>query len=105
MFSDEQIDKLVDRIVEFYQPEKIILFGSYALGNATENSDLDLLLIKETNEPAMNRAEGIHKVVRDLFLPIDILVYTPSEILKDRDRKFTFINDVMKTGKILYASR
>ena len=105
MVSDKDLNKVVSRIVEFYQPEKIILFGSYAQGNPNENSDLDLILIKETNEPALDRAEGIHKALRDLFLPMDILVYTPSEISKDKDRKFTFIHDVLKTGKILYASR
>jgi predicted nucleotidyltransferase len=105
MVSEQEINKIIYRIVEFYQPEKIILFGSYALGNANENSDLDLLLIKDTAEPPINRAEGIHKVLRDLFLPMDILVYTPSEISKDQDRKFTFIHDILKTGKILYASK
>lgn len=105
MVTEQEINNVVSRIVEFYKPEKIILFGSYALGNADENSDLDLLLIKDTAEPPINRAEGIHKALRDLFLPMDILVYTPNEILNDQDRKFTFIHDVLKTGKILYANR
>ena len=105
MLSEQELNSVVSRIVDLYQPEQVILFGSYALGIANENSDLDLLLIKETNEHPINRAAGIRKALRDLLLPMDILVYTPSEIAKDKNRKFTFIYNVMKTGKILYASK
>lgn len=103
MVTEQDLGRLVSRIVEFYQPEKVILFGSYANGNADENSDLDLLLIKETDEHPLNRAAGIRKALRDVLLPMDILVYTPSEISKDQERKFTFIHDVLKSGRILYA--
>jgi uncharacterized protein len=105
MITEQDINIVTNRIVEYYQPEKIILFRSYALGNANDNSDLDLLLIKETDELPINRAAGIRKALRDILLPIDILVYTPSEISKDIERKFTFIHDVIKSGKILYASK
>jgi uncharacterized protein len=103
MVSEQDLNRVVSRIVEFYQPEKVILLGSYAFGNADENSDLDLLLIKETDEHPLNRAAGIRKALRDVLLPMDILVYSPSEILKDKERKFTFIYDVLKNGKILYT--
>ena len=105
MVSQLEMDMVVSRIVDFYQPEMVILFGSYASGNAHEGSDLDLLLVKQTNENPINRAAGIHKALRDLFIPMDILVYTPAEIAKDKERKYTFIHDVLKTGKLLYASK
>jgi uncharacterized protein len=105
MITEQDINIVTKRIVEFYQPEKVILFGSYALGNANDNSDLDLLLIKDTDEAPINRAAGVRKSLRDILLPMDILVYTPSEISKDKERKFTFIHDVLKSGKILYASK
>lgn len=104
MVTEKDINTVVARIIEFYKPQQIILFGSYAMGTADENSDLDLLLVKDTDEPVLNRTEGIYKVLRDLFLPMDILVYTPSEIRKDKDRKFTFIHQALKTGKILYGN-
>jgi len=81
----------------------VILFGSYASGNAKEGSDLDLMLVKQTNEDPINRAAGIRKALKDLFIPMDILVYTPAEIEKDKERKFTFIHDVLKSGKVIYA--
>jgi len=103
MISQPEIDHVVSRIVEFYEPEMVILFGSYASGNAKEGSDLDLMLVKQTNEDPINRAAGIRKALKDLFIPMDILVYTPAEIEKDKERKFTFIHDVLKSGKVIYA--
>ena len=105
MVSQKDLDHLVSRIVDFYQPEMVILFGSYATGQANEGSDLDLLLVKQTDENPVNRAAGIRKELRDLLLPMDILVYTPSEIANDKERKFTFIYDVLKSGKVLYATK
>lgn len=105
MVSELELDKVVARIVEFYQPEQVILFGSYAYGVPHEGSDLDLLIVKETNENPANRTAGIRYALKDILLPMDILVYTPTEIAKDKDRKFTFIHDVFKLGKILYANK
>jgi predicted nucleotidyltransferase len=103
MVSQLEMDRVVSRIVDFYQPEMVVLFGSYATGNAHEGSDLDLLLVKQTNENPLNRAAGLRRALRDILIPMDILVYTPSEIAKDKERKFTFIHDVLKSGKVLYA--
>ena len=103
MISELEISKVISRIVEIYRPEQVILFGSYAQGNANENSDLDLLLVKKTTVHPLNRAAEIRKALRDVLVPMDILVYTPEEILRDKERKFTFIHDVLKSGKVLYA--
>jgi len=103
MTIDNQLEIIVNRIVERYHPEKIILFGSMAEGTATDKSDIDLLLVKETNSPPYERAAGIRRLLKDLLLPMDILVYTPDEIEKDRKRKFSFVYQVLKSGKVLYA--
>jgi len=105
MVTQKQMDQLISRIVDYCHPQQIILFGSYAGGRADENSDLDLLIIKETNEAIFERAAGIRKNLRDFIFPMDILVYTPSEIEKDKGRKFTFIHDILKSGKLLYAEK
>ena len=55
MVSSSPIDEVVEAIVKFYNPEKIILFGSYASGAAREDSDLDLAVIKETSQPSFKR--------------------------------------------------
>ena len=59
--------------------------------------------MKQTNENPLNRAADLRKALRDILIPMDILVYTPSEIEKDKERKFTFIHDVLNSGKVLYA--
>jgi predicted nucleotidyltransferase len=105
MVSELDLDKVVARIVDFYHPEQVILFGSYACGMPHEGSDIDLLIVKETNENPVNRTAGIRNALKDILLPMDILVYTPTEIAKDKDQKFTFIHDVFKLGKILYANK
>ena len=102
MISPQQIQRITNRIVDVYQPEKIILFGSYAHGTASENSDLDLLIIKETEEASVDRAAMVRKSMRDFLLPMDILVYTPQEIEENQKSKFSFIYQVIKTGKLLY---
>lgn len=103
MVSSDELNRILSRIIEVSQPDAVILFGSYASGNATEESDLDFLLIKQTNELPVNRAASIRKALRDILYPMDILVYTPDEIEKNRNKKFTFIHEVFKTGKILYG--
>ena len=62
----------------------VLLFGSYANGNAHEGSDLDLLLVKQTNENPLNRVADLRKALRDILISMDILVCTPSEIAKDQ---------------------
>lgn len=60
LISIEQIQTVVDTIVEHYQPQTV-LFGSYATGEATEGSDLDLLVIKDTDLPRHRRLVGLGK--------------------------------------------
>ncbi len=75
--TDEIIQEIKNRIVKGVHPEKIILFGSYAYGNPTKDSDLDLLVILPTEEPMHKRTIKIRKLIRDIRVPKDILVYTP----------------------------
>jgi predicted nucleotidyltransferase len=91
-------------------PYKIILFGSYAKGNANEHSDIDLMVILDTEEVAKNRNERMEKklYIRELVRGInrefamDILVYSKAELQKARDYYHFFIDEVEKTGKVLY---
>jgi len=105
MITQQELDQIITRMIRLCQPEKIILFGSYANGTALENSDLDLFLVQDTKESAVERSAMIRENLRDFLLPMDILVYTPDEVEKDKDRKFTFVHEVLKSGKVLYARR
>jgi uncharacterized protein len=55
-FKKEEIHKVVDKIVSEFDPEKVILFGSYAWGRPTEESDFDLFILKKTSERRIDRA-------------------------------------------------
>ena len=97
-----KITTAVRRIVKNNNPQKIILFGSYAPDNFNEHSDLDFLIIKETNLPSHKRGREIRKNLRGLKIPIDIVVYTPKEIKEWKDEKHSFISKILEEGRILY---
>ncbi|MFH0775308.1 MAG: nucleotidyltransferase domain-containing protein [bacterium] len=103
MITEGQIDEIKGRIVENFKPEKIILFGSYAEGNFREDSDLDLLIIKESNIPRYKRGREVRKYLRGLKVPIDLIVYTKDEIQKWNNVKTAFITTVIEKGRVLYG--
>ncbi len=97
------IEEIKDRIVEHMQPEKIILFGSTVSGETDEAKDVDILIIKETDLPKHRRAREIRRRLRDLLVPIDILIYTPGEVQSWKDASSAFITDILRNGKVLYG--
>ncbi len=106
MITEEQIQAVVRRIVEGYQPDQIILFGSYAYGTPTEHSDLDLLIIKKDAEQ--------RKIERDLKIrhllwggpmpPMDIFIRTPQELHQAVADVYTVEAEAVAKGRILYAA-
>lgn len=93
------VSNIVEQIAKAYQPQKIILFGSYARGTQNQDSDIDLLVIKDTQEDFIARIRNIRKSLL-CSLPLDILVYTNDEIDKLKDE--WFINDILKEGIVVY---
>ncbi len=102
MIDADKISEVIKKIVAGYNPEKIILFGSYAIGNQDENSDLDLFVIKDSDLPRPQRTFFVRKILLGTGIPIDIIVYTPSEIEKSKDDKHGFVYQVLNYGKTLY---
>ncbi len=101
------IPDIVERLTRYYQPERIILFGSYAYGQPTPDSDIDLLIIKETNERPIDRRVRVREIVYQPSrrTPISPLVITTAELsqrLRDGD---DFLREVMSRGKVLYERR
>ena len=68
--------------------ERIILFGSYARGDATEQSDVDLMIIAKSNLPRFKRSWELYKLLRPHPFAMDIVVYTPQEIEKGKKQKY-----------------
>lgn len=88
-------------IAKQYQPEKIILFGSYATGNPTPDSDVDLLVIIDTKRSTWELGVEISLMLKHSF-PLDIIVKTPQEIIKRLNYGDFFIRDIVEKGKVLY---
>jgi predicted nucleotidyltransferase len=96
-----EIEEKLRPIIEKYRPDKIILFGSYASGNPTPASDVDLLIIMNTNRSTLDLAAEVSSSIKHTF-PMDILIRTPQEIAKRLQLGDFFIRDVMETGRVLY---
>ncbi len=107
MITQSKINKIVKAIANNYNPDKIILFGSYAYGKPTRDSDLDLLVVvKKNSQPRYKRAREIRRYLWGIAdIPKDILVYTKDEIDEWGEVKEAFITNIMKKGKILYENR
>ncbi len=99
----ETLPQAIERIVSALKPEKIILFGSYAEGNPTHDSDIDLLVITDGNSKEKYRA--ISMLLYPRQFPVDIIVKTPNEVeeaLKGGKDNSFFIREIIKKGKVLY---
>jgi predicted nucleotidyltransferase len=95
---------IIDRIVRGllpYQPERVILFGSVARGDADEYSDIDLIIIKETGQRFIQRSIDVMAYLpRDVS--IDVLVYTPQEFQAMQEQGNPFIQEALKDAVLLY---
>ena len=98
----QQIDEISTRIIENIDPEKIILFGSYAKGNHNEDSDLDLIIVKQSNLPKHKRGIEIRRLFYGLLIPMDLKVYTPEEFENELKNKYSFLNSVLKGSRTIY---
>src|SRR2546425_4674478 len=96
------IDRLVRRIVEQFAPEKIILFGSHARGDAGPDSDVDLLVVMRVEGSKRDRTIEVRKALAGMGLAKDVIVATPEEVEKYRDLVGTIIHPAMREGKLLY---
>jgi len=99
------LPQAVKRIASTLKPEKIILFGSYAYGNPTHDSDVDLLVIIETNGNYKEKVREISMLLYQRQFPVDILVKTPKEVeeaLRGGVDNGFFIREIVKKGKVLY---
>ncbi len=99
---DKRIQEVADKIVREFQPEKIILFGSYAWGNPGPDSDVDLFVVKETQDPSLKRIEALDRIFSRREFPMDFLVYTPAQVQKRMEIGDFFMEEIMSKGQILY---
>jgi predicted nucleotidyltransferase len=102
MVTMSQIEELAQRIGREFHPERIVLFGSYARGPVTGDSDIDLLVVAQTSLPANKRYAAVRRLMADVPGAFDIVVKTPDEYNRWR----SVVNDIVyfadKYGKVIY---
>jgi predicted nucleotidyltransferase len=101
--TSKDIREIVQQIVERFRPQKVILFGSYAQGKPTPDSDVDLLVVMETDEQTLHAAARISAAIDHPF-SLDILVFKPSELKASLERKGVFVTEVMAKGIVLHEA-
>src|SRR6266498_3259471 len=99
----ETLPAAIERIVSKLKPEKIILFGSYAYGNPTPDSDVDLLVIMKTSAREIDRYIAVSNLLYPRQFPVDILVKTPKEVeAASRKKGNFFMREILSKGKVIY---
>ena len=101
MVKQQNISAFVKRLADEFHPKRVILFGSYAYGTPTPDSDVDLLVVMPHDGPAAVQAAEIRKRVRAGF-PMDLVVRSPAEIDRRLAMDDFFIREVVERGKPLY---
>ncbi|MEK7328914.1 MAG: nucleotidyltransferase domain-containing protein, partial [Chloroflexota bacterium] len=101
----ETLPGAVRRIARRLRPEKIILFGSYAYGKPTPDSDVDLLVVMKTQAASVDRFLAVSQLLIPRPFPVDILVRTPQEIARALKKGDFFVEEIVLQGKVLYERR
>jgi predicted nucleotidyltransferase len=103
MITRKRIRCVCDQIVQLFRPEKIVLFGSYAGGKPTEDSDVDLLVVMPFRGKGFRKAAEIRSQI-DADFPLDLIVRSPREV----DRRLAwgdlFLREVTERGEVLYEA-
>lgn len=99
----QSIQEMVRRLVERFNPEQIILFGSHARGMAGPDSDVDLLVVMPVSASKRAMQIEMRVALHDIRVPKDIVVATPEEVARRRDIVGTIIRPALREGKVLYV--
>jgi len=108
---EDQIDRATIRamaqlIVERFDPEQIVLFGSHARGESSEHSDVDLLVVLRSDAVEPQRGNPIRRAIADRFvLPVDVMIRSPEVLARQRKDPHSMIHKVLEEGEVLYERR
>ncbi len=96
------IEEIIRKIVEAFQPRRIVMFGSRARGDTRPDSDLDLMVEMETHNPPAERMRTISALFGLHRWAMDLIVYTPQEVEEHRPYRNSLIRVIESEGKVLY---
>ena len=103
MVENSQIEDFANRIAKEFKPERIILFGSYASGSASPDSDVDLLVVMPHDDKGWRVATQMRQRARPSF-PMDLIVRTPQQIRDRLALDDPFVREVIERGRVLYEA-
>ena len=101
--TSRAIDAMVQRLVERFAPDQIILFGSHARGTAGPDSDVDWLVVMPFAGSKREKRIEMRIALHDIVVPKDIILATPDEVSRDRDLVGTIVRPALREGRVLYA--
>ena len=104
MFDYAEAERVIQMAKDKIDPMLMIVFGSVAKGTAGEDSDLDLILVKESDEGGFIRSAKARAALRGSKIPIDITVYTPEEFKERLSDEYSLAYEAMVTGRVVYGS-
>ncbi len=104
MIAGKTIGDAARILADAAQPLKIILFGSYADGKPTEESDVDLLVIERTVPDKLGEMVRLRRLLRPLRIPVDVLVYSEDEVREWGHLPGTALYWALKQGKVLHEA-
>jgi uncharacterized protein len=102
--SDKTLEKIIEKILEVIIPDKIILFGSRAKGNARGDSDYDLLIIQKSDERNRKIAQKLYLHL-DLPVSVDLIVQTPETVEINKKMFYSIVKEAVNEGKVVYEHR
>ena len=102
MVATDFLPTIVDRLVQGFSPRRIILFGSFARGDAGPDSDLDLLVVLDQVENKRNSTAAMLDTLADLPISKDVVVTTPDEIARRGHLVGTILRPALREGAVLY---
>ena len=94
----------MNKVTEEYDPKAIIVFGSVAEGNSTEDSDLDVAIIMDSDLTERERNVKVRTCIGPIGMAMDLLVFTPEEIGSQRNDPSSMISEILRIGKVVYGS-
>ena len=103
MVDEQEIKRVAARLGKAADAQQVILFGSHARGEAGENSDVDLMIIAESDLPRFKRSRKLYKQLQPYPFGMDLVVYTPREIERGKKSHVSFVSAVLREGKTLYV--
>lgn len=103
-FDYRKTDIAVSRLANELKPKAIVIFGSVAKQTAGDHSDLDILVVMDTDLKYHDRCAIAREIVGSIDIPVDIIVHTPEEISDEINDPYSLVHEIMRTGVVVYGT-